>query len=216
MQIARLKSGGAINRSFFKHQSARETVFRYQMGVLCNPESKYNVMWQWKTKFVISFSYVSQLLSLYVFVLVSLPVNPRMRRRLIWERRLIYFSVNDGISSPWRTSPLSGNVQANEVGGRDASAKKKSRTSSTWKHHIGSVHMKCYLNTVYQLRIRGRNEGVKWEGGLNNFHRSPDWDGRIKEGLIREFTVYIWYSQLFYFSIQTWPIRHREQRKSVV
>ena len=83
MQIARLKSGGAINRSFFKHQSARETVFRYQMGVLCNPESKYNVMWQWKTKFVISFSYVSRLLSLYVFVLVSLPVNPRMRRRLI-------------------------------------------------------------------------------------------------------------------------------------
>ena len=83
MQIARLKSGGAINRRFFKHQSARETVFRYQMGVLCNPESKYNVMWQWKTKFVISFSYVSRLLSLYVFVLVSLPVNPRMRRRLI-------------------------------------------------------------------------------------------------------------------------------------
>lgn len=57
MQIARLKSSGAINRSFFKHQSARETVFRYQIGVLCNPESKYNVMWQWKTKFVISFSY---------------------------------------------------------------------------------------------------------------------------------------------------------------
>ena len=24
MQIARLKSGGAINRSFFKHQSARD------------------------------------------------------------------------------------------------------------------------------------------------------------------------------------------------
>ena len=134
-------------------------------------------MWHWKTKFVISFSYVSRLFSLYVFVLVSLPVNPRMGSRLIWERRLIYFSVNDGISSPWRTRPLSGKVQANEVGGRDASAKKKSRTSSTWKHvhHIGSVHMKCYLNTVYQLRIRGRDEGVKREGGLNNFHRSPDW-----------------------------------------
>lgn len=180
---------------------------------------KYNVMWQWKTKFVISFSYVLRLLSLYFFVLVSLPVNPRMRRSLIWERRLIYFRVNDGISSPWRTSPLSGKIQANEVGGRDASAKKKSRTSSTWKHHIGSVHMKCYLNIVYQLRIRGResrDECVKREWGLNNFHRSPDWGGLIKEGLIRGFTVYIWYSQLFYFSIKTWPIRHRGQRKSVV
>ena len=168
-------------------------------------------MWHWKTKFVISFSYVSRLFSLYVFVLVSLPVNPRMGSRLIWERRLIYFSVNDGISSPWRTSPLSGNVQANEVGGRDASAKKKSRTSSTWKHHIGSVHMKCYLNTVYQLRIRGRDEGVKREGGLNNFHRSPDWGGLIKERLIRGFTVYISYSQLFYFSIKTWPIRQGDK-----
>ena len=147
---------------------------------------KYNVMWQWKTKFVISFSYVSRLLSLYVFVLVSLPVNPRMRRRLIWERRLIYFSVNDGISSPWRTSPLSGNVQANEVGGRDASAKKKSRTSSTWKHHIGSVHMKCYLNTVYQLRIRGRNEGVKWEEGLITFTGPLTEVGLLKRGLFED------------------------------
>ena len=90
MRIARLKSGGAINRSFFKHQSARETVFRYQMGVLCNPESKYNVMWQWKTKFVISFSYVSRLLSVYVFVQVSLSVNPRMRNANAYLREEAY------------------------------------------------------------------------------------------------------------------------------
>ena len=215
MQIARLKSGGAIYRSC-KHLNTNQRgrqcfAIRWEYCATL----KYNVMWQWKTKFVISFSYVSRLLSLYFFVLVSLPVNPRMRRRLIWERRLIYFSVNDGISSSWRRSPLRGKVQANEVGGRDASAK-TSRTSSTWKHHIGSVHMKCYLNTVHQLRIRGRDEGAKREGELNNFHRSPDWGGLIKEGLIRGFTVYIWYSQLFYFSIETWPIRHRGQRKSVV
>ena len=54
-----------------------------------------------------------------------------------------------------------------------------------------SPHKKCYHSTVYQLRIRGRGEGVKREGGLNNFHNSPDLGGLIKEGLIRGFTVYI-------------------------